>query len=85
MSGVLLNLILAPLLILYFQLGITGAAVATLTSQCFGCAMLFWMTHKGENIRIRLSNFTPTRALPRRLSSAEPLRCQDRDWEVSLR
>ena len=31
----------APLLILYFQLGITGAAVATLISQCFGCAMLF--------------------------------------------
>ena len=44
----LLNLILAPLLILYFQLGITGAAVATLISQCFGCAMLFWMTHKGR-------------------------------------
>ena len=64
MSGVLLNLILAPLLILYFQLGITGA---TLTSQCFGCAMLFWMTHKGENIRIRLSNFTPTRAFAKEI------------------
>lgn len=67
MSGVLLNLILAPLLILYFQLGITGAAVATLTSQCFGCAMLFWMTHKGENIRIRLCNFTPTRAFAKEI------------------
>ncbi len=67
MSGVLLNLILAPLLILYFQLGITGAAVATLISQCFGCAMLFWMTHKGENIRIRLSNFTPTRAFAKEI------------------
>lgn len=63
----LLNLILAPLLILYFQLGITGAAVATLISQCFGCAMLFWMTHKGENIRIRLSNFTPTRAFAKEI------------------
>ncbi len=67
MSGVLLNLVLAPLLILYFQLGITGAAVATLISQCFGCAMLFWMTHKGENIRIRLSNFTPTRAFAKEI------------------
>ena len=67
MSGVLLNLILAPLLILYFQLGITGAAVATLISQCFGCAMLFWMTHKGENIRIHLSNFTPTRAFAKEI------------------
>jgi Na+-driven multidrug efflux pump len=62
MSGVLLNLILAPLLIIYFALGITGAAIATLISQCFGCAMLFWMSHKGQNIRIHLHNFTPTRA-----------------------
>ena len=62
MSGVLLNLILAPLLILYFAMGITGAAIATLISQCFGCAMLFWMSHKGQNIRIHLHNFTPTRA-----------------------
>ena len=60
MSGVLLNLILAPLLILYFEMGITGAAIATLISQTFGCCMLFWMTTKGQNIRIRLHNFTPT-------------------------
>lgn len=43
-------------------MGITGAAIATLISQCFGCAMLFWMSHKGQNIRIHLHNFTPTRA-----------------------
>ena len=55
MSGVLFNLILA------------GAAVATLISQCFGCAMLFWMTHKGENIRIHLSNFTLTRAFAKEI------------------
>ena len=62
MSGVLLNLILAPLLILYFELGITGAAIATLISQCFGCTILFWMTHKGQNIRIHLRYFTPSKA-----------------------
>lgn len=67
MSGVLLNLFLAPLLILYFALGITGAAVATLVSQCFGCFMLFRMSRKGQNIRIRLSNFTPTRAFLREI------------------
>ena len=53
MSGVLLNLLLAPLLILYFCLGITGAAIATLISQVFGCMMLLYMTTKGENIRIQ--------------------------------
>ena len=67
MSGVLLNLILAPLLILYFELGITGAAIATLISQCFGCAILFWMTHKGQNIRIHLRNFTQNRAFAKEI------------------
>lgn len=62
MSGVLLNLILAPLLILYFCLGITGAAIATLTSQIFGCMMLLWMTTKGQNIRIQPRLFSPTKA-----------------------
>ena len=62
MSGVLLNLILAPLLILYFCLGITGAAVATLVSQCFGCLMLLYMTTRGQNIRIEPRLFTPTKA-----------------------
>ncbi len=62
MSGVLLNLVLAPLFILYFCLGITGAAVATLISQCFGCLMLLYMTTKGENIRIQLRLFTPSKA-----------------------
>lgn len=85
MSGVLLNLILAPLLILYFQLGITGAAVATLTSQCFGCAMLFWMTHKGENIRIRLCNFTPTRAFAKEIIFGGTPSLSRQGLEVSLR
>ena len=60
MSGVLLNLVLAPLLILYFCLGITGAAIATLISQVFGCMMLLYMTTKGENIHIqpRLFSFS---------------------------
>ena len=67
MSGVLLNLILAPLLILYFKLGITGAAIATLISQCFGCAILFWMTHKGQNIRIHLRYFTPSKTFAKEI------------------
>lgn len=61
LSGVALNLVLAPLLIIYFCLGITGAAVATLISQCFGCLMLLYMTHKGQNIRIELRHFTPSK------------------------
>lgn len=61
-SGVLLNLVLAPLLIMYFCMGITGAAIATLVSQTFGCCMLIMMSRRGQNIRVRLSDFTPSRA-----------------------
>ncbi len=67
LSGVLLNLVLAPLLILYFELGITGAAVATLISQTFGCCMLFAMSGRGQNIRIRLSDFTPSKAFAKEI------------------
>lgn len=52
LSGVLLNCILAPLLIIYFCLGITGAAIATLISQVFGCLMLFRMSRRRQNIAI---------------------------------
>ena len=56
LSGVLLNTILAPLLILYFCLGITGAAIATLVSQTFGFLMLFRMSRRKQNIRIQVRN-----------------------------
>lgn len=61
-SGVLLNLVLAPLFILYFALGITGAAIATLISQTFGCCMLFFMSRRGQNIKIDIRDFTPSKA-----------------------
>ena len=67
LSGVLLNLVLAPLLILYFEMGITGAAIATLISQTFGCAMLWRMSHHGQNIAIRLRNFTPSKAFAKEI------------------
>ncbi len=67
LSGVLLNLILAPLLILHFSLGITGAAIATLISQTFGCTMLFLMSRRGENIRIKWSNFTPSKSFAKEI------------------
>ncbi len=67
LSGVLLNLVLAPLLIIYFCLGITGAAIATLVSQCFGCFMLWRMSRKRQNIAIQPRLFTPSRAFAREI------------------
>lgn len=57
LSGVLLNVILAPILIFYFCLGITGAAVATLISQTMSFFILFSMTKHSGNIAIELKNY----------------------------
>ena len=63
LSGVLLNVVLAPILIFYFCLGITGAAVATLVSQTMSFFILLRMTRHSGNIAIRLKNFSASPAL----------------------
>ncbi len=63
LSGVVLNIVLAPILIFYFCLGITGAAVATLVSQTLSFFVLFKMTRHSGNIAIRLKHYRPSRLL----------------------
>ena len=63
LSGVQLNVVLAPILIFYFCLGITGAAVATLVSQTMSFFILLRMTRHSGNIAIRLKNFCASPAL----------------------
>ncbi len=61
-SGALLNLILAPLFIFVFKMGITGAATATVLSQATSFGILLHMTHHKRNISIQPKAFTPTAA-----------------------
>ena len=61
--GAVLNIGLDPLLIFVFDMGIAGAGIATLTSQICSFIILLYMDRKGENIRIRFSNFTPKLSL----------------------
>lgn len=56
-SGVLLNVVLAPILIFWLCLGITGAAIATLVSQTMSFFILFRMTGHRGNIGIRFKSF----------------------------
>ena len=58
-AGTVLNIILAPLFIFAFGMGIAGAAWATLCGQICSFIILLYMDSRGENIRIRLRNFTP--------------------------
>lgn len=59
-SGAVINVGLDPLLIFVFDMGISGAAWATVISQACSFCLLLAMSRKGENIRIRFRNFTPT-------------------------
>lgn len=59
MSGSLLNILLDPLFIFKFDLGVKGAALATIISQAISFFLLLTGTFKGENIRMYPKYFKP--------------------------
>lgn len=59
-TGAVLNVLLDPLFIFVFRMGVSGAAVATVIGQVVSFTILLRMASRGENIPIRLSAFTPT-------------------------
>ena len=58
-TGAILNIILAPILIFIFHMGVKGAAIATVISQICSFLLLLYMDSRGSNIKIRARNFTP--------------------------
>lgn len=61
-SGAVINVVLDPILIFVCDMGISGAALATVVSQICSFILLLYMGRRGRNIRIRYRNFTPTLA-----------------------
>jgi putative MATE family efflux protein len=59
-SGAILNLVLDPLFIFVFKLGVLGASLATAISQLVGCLILLAGCTRRGNIAIRLKNFSPS-------------------------
>lgn len=60
-SGSLLNIGLDPLFIFKFNLGVKGAAAATVISQFIGFCILVFGTFRGGNIRISIKSFKPAK------------------------
>ncbi len=56
MVGALANMILDPLLIFGLHLGVTGAAIATVSGQILSFLSLFFISRQGENIRVQMKN-----------------------------
>lgn len=57
-SGALLNVVLAPILIFVFGMGISGAGIATLAGQAFSFFVLLLMHRKADGVRLDLRNFS---------------------------
>ena len=58
-TGAVINIGLDPILIFGFNMGISGAAVATTVSQIISFMLLLWGCQKGQNIGISIKKFTP--------------------------
>ena len=56
LTGAILNIFLDPLFILVFGLGVSGAALATITGQIISFIVLLIGSTKGENIRLHVRN-----------------------------
>ncbi|MBQ3796976.1 MAG: MATE family efflux transporter [Butyrivibrio sp.] len=56
MCGAVMNIVLDPLLILVFHMGVRGAAIATVMGQFTSFCVLLWGTKRGENIKLSASN-----------------------------
>ena len=63
-AGGILNMILDPILIFIFDMGISGAAIATMVSQIVSFGILLYQCNVQKGcIRIQISKFTPTFAM----------------------
>lgn len=58
-TGALVNIVLDPIMIFVFDMGVAGAALATVLGQVISFVMLYVGSMRGGNIRIRFKNFKP--------------------------
>lgn len=59
-SGAILNIALDPLFIFTFDMGVSGASLATAISQFFAWCLLLYGTFHPESVHIRLRDFKPS-------------------------
>jgi putative MATE family efflux protein len=60
-TGAILNIILDPVFIFVLKMGVRGASLATMISQCVSFLILYFMSCRIKgNIRIEFRNFSPS-------------------------
>jgi len=76
-SGGVLNLLLDPLFIFAFRLGVTGAALATAAGQLFSFIVLLAVLQRGGGVRLGVRAFRPSpRLLFKIISNGFPSLCR---------
>lgn len=58
-SGAVINMVLDPLFIFVCNMGIAGAALATIVNQYLSLIFLLLMMRRGGNVQIHMKNFKP--------------------------
>lgn len=58
--GAVLNIILDPIFIFTFRMGVSGASFATMLSQCVSFIILFRLSGRGDGIKLSIKNFKPS-------------------------
>ena len=59
-TGAIINIILDPVFIFVFKMGVAGAAIATIIGQCCGCTLaIYFNMKKNTDIRLRFGSFRP--------------------------
>ena len=59
-TGAVLNIVLDPLFIFVLDIGVAGAALATIISQFVSFCLLIAGTFRGGNLRLNLRDFSPS-------------------------
>lgn len=59
-TGAVLNIVLDPLFIFVLDMGVAGAALATIISQFVSFCLLITGTFRGGNLRLNLRDFSPS-------------------------
>lgn len=59
-TGAVLNIVLDPLFIFVLDMGVAGAALATIISQFISFCLLITGTFRGGNLRLNLRDFSPS-------------------------
>ncbi len=68
-SGALLNIILDPVFIFMFGMGVAGASLATMISQIVSFSLLLMLSGRRDGIRLSLRNFRPSFAQYREITA----------------